>query len=87
MTATTVAGEGSQSPRLTALPTPTPAHVPVAVGGGGSWRVGAGSGVTLGCRGLGSPPPAVTWTKAGTTVSSSQLTQLLPGGDLHLSGE
>ncbi|XP_071543543.1 uncharacterized protein [Panulirus ornatus] len=85
VTATTLAGEGSQSPRLTAVPTPTPAHAPVAVGGGGSWRVGAGSGVTLGCRGLGSPPPAVTWTKAGTTITSNQLTQLLPGGDLHLS--
>ncbi|XP_071537625.1 cell adhesion molecule Dscam1-like isoform X1 [Panulirus ornatus] len=85
VTATTVAGEGSQSPRLTALPTPTPRHTPVAVGGGGTWRVGAGSGITLGCRGLGSPPPTITWTKAGAAVSSNQLTQLLPGGDLHLS--
>ncbi|XP_071532405.1 cell adhesion molecule Dscam2-like [Panulirus ornatus] len=84
VTATTVAGEGSQSPRLTALPTPTPTHAPIAVGGGRSWRVGVGSGVTLGCRGLGSPPPTISWKKAGATISSSQLTQLLPGGDLHL---
>ncbi|XP_042226508.1 Down syndrome cell adhesion molecule-like protein Dscam2 isoform X2 [Homarus americanus] len=85
VTATTVAGEGSQSPRLTALPTPTPTHTPIAVGGGRSWRVGAGSGVTLGCRGLGSPPPTISWTKGSSTITSSQFTQLLPGGDLHLT--
>ncbi|XP_042208394.1 Down syndrome cell adhesion molecule-like protein Dscam2 isoform X1 [Homarus americanus] len=85
VTATTVAGEGSQSPRLTALPTPTPTHAPFAVGGGRSWWVGAGSGVTLGCRGLGSPSPTLSWTKASATITNSQLTQLLPGGDLHLT--
>ncbi|XP_069169162.1 cell adhesion molecule Dscam2 isoform X2 [Procambarus clarkii] len=85
VTATTVAGEGSQSPRLTALPTPTPTHTPVAVGGGRSWWVGSGSGVTLGCRGLGSPPPVISWMKDSVTLGSTHHTQLLPGGDLHLT--
>nr|XP_045608775.1 Down syndrome cell adhesion molecule-like protein Dscam2 isoform X3 [Procambarus clarkii] len=86
VTAATVAGEGSQSPRLTALPIPTSSHPPIAVGGGRAWRVGAGSGVTLGCRGLGSPPPNISWTKgSSSSVSSEPLTQLLPGGDLHLT--
>ena len=88
VTATTVAGEGSQSPRLTAIPKPTPSYAPIVVGGAGrKWRVGVGSGVTLGCRGLGTPTPTVSWTKGGTTLSSGPLTQLLPGGDLHLTGE
>ncbi|XP_050737575.1 cell adhesion molecule Dscam2-like isoform X3 [Eriocheir sinensis] len=87
VTATTVAGEGTQSPRLTALPKATPSHAPIAVGGGGRvWRVGVGSGVTLGCRGLGSPSPTVSWTKGGSTLTSGPLMQLLPGGDLHLTG-
>ncbi|XP_042230764.1 Down syndrome cell adhesion molecule-like protein Dscam2 isoform X2 [Homarus americanus] len=86
VTATTVAGEGSQSPRLIAVPTPTPTHAPIAVGGGRSWWVGAGSGVTLGCRGLGSPLPTISWRKGSSnTITSSQHTQLLPGGDLHLT--
>ncbi|KAK8389761.1 hypothetical protein O3P69_009037 [Scylla paramamosain] len=86
VTATTVAGEGSQSPRLTAIPKPTPSFAPIAVGGAGRmWRVGVGSGVTLGCRGLGTPAPTVSWTKGGTTLTSGPLTQLLPGGDLHLT--
>ncbi|XP_069954396.1 cell adhesion molecule Dscam2 [Cherax quadricarinatus] len=85
VTATTVAGEGSQSSRLTALPTSTSSHPPIAVGGGRWWRVGAGSGVTLGCRGLGSPPPNISWTKGSITISSDQVMQVLPGGDLHLT--
>ncbi|KAG7154055.1 Down syndrome cell adhesion molecule-like protein 2-like 8, partial [Homarus americanus] len=85
VTATTVAGEGNPSPRLAALPSPIATHSPVAVGGGRTWRVGAGAGVTLGCRGLGSPAPTISWTRAGIAVSSGQLTQLLPGGDLHLT--
>lgn len=87
VTASTVAGEGSQSPRLTAILKPTPSYSPIAVGGGGRvWRVGVGSGVTLGCRGLGTPIPKVSWTKGGSTIGSGPLTQLLPGGDLHLTG-
>ncbi|KAK3860836.1 hypothetical protein Pcinc_033125, partial [Petrolisthes cinctipes] len=85
VTATTSGGEGISSPRLTALPSPKPSYSPVAVGGGRVWRVGAGSGVTLGCRGLGSPPPSISWTQEGLLVRSGQLTQLLPGGDLHLT--
>ncbi|XP_071543682.1 uncharacterized protein [Panulirus ornatus] len=85
VTATTVAGEGNPSPRLTALPSPKPTHSPVAMGGGRTWRVGAGAGVTLGCRGLGTPSPTIGWTRAGAAVSSGHLTQLLPGGDLHLT--
>ncbi|KAK3861845.1 hypothetical protein Pcinc_032241 [Petrolisthes cinctipes] len=85
VTATTAAGEGNSSPRLTALPAPKPSYSPVAVGGGRVWQVGAGSGVTLGCRGLGSPPPSISWTQDGVVVRSGQLTQLLPGGDLHLT--
>lgn len=87
VTATTSAGEGISSPRLTALPSPKPGYSPVAVGGGRLWNVGAGSGVTLGCRGLGSPPPSISWTQEGILVRSGQLMQLLPGGDLHLTGE
>ncbi|KAK7074156.1 hypothetical protein SK128_006884 [Halocaridina rubra] len=87
VTATTVAGEGNPSLRLTAVPAATSKYAPVAVGGGLMWRIGAGAGVTLGCRGLGSPPSTVSWTKgASTTISNGQHTQLLPGGDLHLTG-
>ncbi|XP_050737483.1 cell adhesion molecule Dscam2-like isoform X2 [Eriocheir sinensis] len=85
VTATTVAGEGNQSPRITAIPNPKPSYTPVAVGGGRLWQVGVGAGVTLGCRGLGSPTPTISWTRGGVTVTSGQLTQLLPGGDLHLT--
>lgn len=87
VTATTVAGEGKPSARVTAIPNPKPSYTPVAVGGGRLWQVGVGAGVTLGCRGLGSPTPATSWTRGGVTVGSGQLTQLLPGGDLHLTGE
>lgn len=87
VTATTVAGEGNPSPRVTALPNPKPSYPPVAVGGGRIWHVGVGAGVTLGCRGLGSPTPTTSWTRGGVTVASGQLMQLLPGGDLHLTGE
>lgn len=87
VTASTAAGEGSQSPRLTAVPKPTPSHTPVAVGGGRVWRVGVGSGVTLGCRGLGTPTPTVSWYKDSSPIITGPLTQLLPGGDLHLTGK
>lgn len=87
MTATTAAGEGNPSPRLTALLKPTATHAPVALGGGRTWRVGAGAGVTLGCRGRGKPAPSIVWSRGGQTITSGQFTQLLPGGDLHLTGE
>lgn len=59
----------------------------MAVGGGRVWRVGVGSGVTLGCRGLGTPTPTVSWYKDGSPIITGPLTQLLPGGDLHLTGK
>ncbi|XP_037801360.1 Down syndrome cell adhesion molecule-like protein Dscam2 [Penaeus monodon] len=86
VTATTAAGEGNPSPRLTALLKPTATHAPVALGGGRTWRVGAGAGVTLGCRGRGKPAPSIVWSRGGQTITSGQFTQLLPGGDLHLTG-
>lgn len=87
VTANTVAGEGTPSPRITAIPNPKPNYTPAAVGGGRTWHVGVGAGVTLGCRGLGSPSPSTSWTRGGVAVTSGQLMQLLPGGDLHLTGE
>ncbi|KAK7015883.1 hypothetical protein SK128_009425 [Halocaridina rubra] len=87
LTATSVAGEGGPSPRLTAVPVHTPKYPPLAVGGGQLWRIGFGAGVTLGCRGIGTPVPVINWTK-GTNqpIINGQFTQLLPGGDLHLTG-
>ncbi|XP_045103222.1 Down syndrome cell adhesion molecule homolog isoform X1 [Portunus trituberculatus] len=85
VTANTVAGEGTPSPRITAIPNPKPSYTPAAVGGGRTWHVGVGAGVTLGCRGLGSPSPTTSWMRGGVAVTSGQLMQLLPGGDLHLT--
>ncbi|KAK7081828.1 hypothetical protein SK128_021787 [Halocaridina rubra] len=87
VTATSVIGEGSPSPRLTVVPVPTHKYAPLAVGGGQVWQVGMGAGVTLGCRGIGTPLPVVSWTKGSTHhIINGQFTQLLPGGDLHLTG-
>ncbi|CAL4114746.1 unnamed protein product, partial [Meganyctiphanes norvegica] len=86
LTASTVMGESGPSTRISVLPTQTSSSPPIALTGNRVWRVSEGSGVTLGCRAQGSPTPTISWTKDSQVILSSHLTQLLPGGDLHING-
>ena len=87
VSATTTVSEGRTTPRVSATLTTTSSYPPVAVGGDHILRVGVGGGVTLGCRGLGSPSPDVKWSRNGEPVSRDHLHQPLPGGDLHITGK
>ena len=87
VSAATSIGEGQATPRKTATLAAVSAYSPVAVGGDRQLRIGAGGGLTLGCRGLGSPSPEITWLRNGAGVSRDNLHQPLPGGDLHITGK
>ncbi|KAF2350503.1 Fibronectin type III, partial [Trinorchestia longiramus] len=84
VTASTSAGEGPPSPRITLTPTRTPTHPPLILGGGGEWWVTRGGGLTLGCRRVGEPAPIAEWDRDGGALGEGE--QLLPGGDVHLTG-
>ena len=97
MSASTSAGEGPPSNRITLTPKHSPTHPPLTLGGGREWWVTINGGVTLGCRRIGVPSPSVEWKrytldrngvrKSGVKIGpTSSKEQLLPGGDLHVSG-
>ncbi|CAL4098573.1 unnamed protein product, partial [Meganyctiphanes norvegica] len=85
VSASTSAGEGAMSPRMSTVPGTTGNDKPVAVGGARAWRVTEGSGLTLPCRGLGSPVPKLLWRNNHGALHSNTNHQVLPGGDLHIA--
>lgn len=102
VTATTSAGEGPSTTPLTLTPQHSDLHPPLILSGGREWEVTPGSGVTLGCRVVGLPAPTVEWFKTAEGVRESSgvggqvgvgvgsgrgKEQVLPGGDLHVSGK
>ncbi|CAL4117833.1 unnamed protein product, partial [Meganyctiphanes norvegica] len=85
MTASTMIGESRPSARISIHPTPTPSTAPIALTGRRLWHVSEGSGLTLPCRPQGTPDPTITWRKDLQLISSNDVIQLLPDGDLHIN--
>ncbi|CAL4121604.1 unnamed protein product, partial [Meganyctiphanes norvegica] len=84
MTASTIIGESRPSSHISIHPTPNPSSAPIVLTGRRLWHVGEGSGVTLSCRPQGTPDSTITWSKDLQLLSSNDLFQLLPDGDLHI---
>lgn len=89
MSASTSAGEGPTSARVTLTPVDSTGHPPLTMGGGREWWVSRGGGLTLGCRGVGEPPPTITWawSNGQTRGAVGGNEKILPGGDLHVSSK
>ncbi|XP_047739549.1 Down syndrome cell adhesion molecule-like protein Dscam2 [Hyalella azteca] len=82
VTASTSAGEGPPSSRITLTPKHSPNYPPLILGGRSEWWVTKGGGLTLGCRRAGHPEPTIEWDRNGGALGEGE--QLLPGGDVHL---